>query len=101
MSKPYEIRYLSIAEQDIAEIFEYIKKDNPTAAGSQLKNFDECISSLAYSPRMGVIPNDSRLQKLGYRILIIDRYLVFYIIKNKTVQIHRIIHGARRYGFLF
>jgi plasmid stabilization system protein ParE len=37
MSEPYEIRYLSTAENDLIDIFEYIKKDNPTAAISQLE----------------------------------------------------------------
>ena len=41
-----------------------------------------------------------KLKKLGYRILIVEKYLVFYVVKNKTVQIRRIIHGARRYDFL-
>lgn len=100
MSEPYEIRYLSIAEKDLIDIFEYIKKDNPTAAISQLEKFDNSISKLALNPFLGVIPKDERLKKLGYRMLIVDKYLAFYIVKTETVQIRRIIHGARRYSFL-
>ena len=100
MSEPYKIRYLSIAEKDLVHIFEYIKKDNPSAAISQLEKFDKSISHLASNPSLGVVPKDERLKKLGYRMLIVDRYLVFYVVKTKTVQIRRIIHGARRYSFL-
>jgi toxin ParE1/3/4 len=100
MSEAYEIRYLSTAEKDLIEVFEYIKKDNPTAAISQLEKFDKSISQLALNPFLGVIPKDERLKRLGYRMLIVDRYLVFYVIKNKTVQVRRIVHGARRYSFL-
>ncbi len=100
MSELYEIRYLSIAEKDLIDIFEYIKKDNPSAAISQLEKFDKSISQLALNPFLGVIPKDERLKKLGYRMLIVDKYLVFYIVKTETVQIRRIIHGARRYSFL-
>jgi len=57
-------------------------------------------SHLASNPFLGVIPKDERLKKLGYRMLIVDKYLVFFVVKTKTVQIRRIIHGARRYGFL-
>jgi plasmid stabilization system protein ParE len=32
MSDSYEIRYLRTAEKDLIDIFEYIKKDNPSAA---------------------------------------------------------------------
>ena len=100
MSEPYEIRYLSTAENDLIDIFEYIKKDNPTAAISQLEKFDKSISQLALNPYLSVIPKDERLKKLGYRMLIVDKYLVFYVVKTETVQIRRIIHGARRYSFL-
>jgi len=65
MSKPYEIRYPSTAEKDLIDIFEYIKKDNPTAAISQLEKFDNSISELALDPFPGVIPKDEQLKKLG------------------------------------
>jgi toxin ParE1/3/4 len=100
MSKPCEIRYLSIAERGLLEIFQYIKKDNPAAAVSQLEKFDKAISQLASKPLLGVIPEDERLKKLGYRMLIVGKYLVFYIVKTDYVQIRRIIHGARQYSFL-
>lgn len=100
MSKPYEILYLSTAENDLVDIFEYIKKDNPSAAISQLEKFDKSIPRLATNPFLGVIPKDERLKKLGYRMLIIDKYLVFYVVKVEIVQVRRIIHGARLYSFL-
>jgi len=100
MSEAYEIRYLSTAEKDLIDIFEYIKQDNPAAAISQFEKFDKSVSQLALNPFLGVIPKDERLEKLGYRMLIVDKYLVFYVIKTETVQIRRIIHGDRRYSFL-
>jgi len=96
----YQIRYLRTAEKDLLDIFEYIKKDKPTAAESLLEKFDRLISQLADVPFIGVIPKDERLEKLGYRMLIVDKYLVFYVVKGRVVQIRRIIHGARRYSFL-
>ena len=100
MSPSYDIRYLSTAEKDLIDIFEYIKKDSPSAAIYQLDKFDKSISRLGEHPFVGVIPNDERLKKLGYRMLIVDKYLVFYVVKKKTIQIRRVTHGARRYGFL-
>ena len=100
MKDPIQIRYLKTAERDLDEIFDYILRDNPTAAADLLDKFDEAISNLSQNPKLGVIPKDDRLKRLGYRILIVERYLVFYVIKNRTIQIRRIIHGARRYGFL-
>ena len=100
MKDSFQIRYLRTAERDLDEIFDYILRGNPTAAADLLDKFDKAISNLSQTPKLGVIPKDDRLKKLGYRMLVVDRYLVFYVIKNRTVQIRRIIHGARRYGFL-
>jgi addiction module RelE/StbE family toxin len=100
MRKPIDIRYLPTAEKDLMEIFEYIKKDNPAAAASELDKFDQSISKLSRTPSLGLIPRDRRLREMGYRMLVVDKYLVFYVVKKKFIQIRRVIHGARRYSFL-
>ena len=100
MSPPFEIRYLPTAEKDLNEIFDYILKDNPGAAAALLEKFDNAIVQLSHHPEMGVVPGDERLSRLGYRMLVIEKYLVFYVVKPKTVQIRRIIHGTRQYQFL-
>jgi toxin ParE1/3/4 len=102
MSTPFTIRYLQTAEADLEEIFDYIVVDNPPAAVSILEKFDHAISRLAINPEIGADPKDDRLKKLGYRVLIIGNYLVFYVVKSRTrtVQIRRIVHGARQYSFL-
>jgi toxin ParE1/3/4 len=100
MNSSYTIRYLKTAENDLIEIFDYIKQDKPTAATTYLERFDESISQLASNPFIGMVPKDGRLKKMGYRILVVDKYLVFYIVKSTTVQIRRVIHGARQYEFI-
>ena len=100
MISPFKIRYLSTAENDLDDIFTYILRDQPSAAASLLKNFDRSISQLAFNPELGVVPKDERLKKLGYRALVVGKYLIFYVVKGKTVQIRRVIHGARQYSFL-
>jgi toxin ParE1/3/4 len=102
MRGPYTVRYLQTAEKDLEDIFDYIVRDNPRAAASMLEKFDRAVSRLADTPEIGAHPKDDRLRQLGYRILVVSDYLVFYVVKPKvkTVQIRRIIHGARQYGFL-
>jgi toxin ParE1/3/4 len=87
LSDPFKIRYLSPAVNDLDDIFNYIMRDNPSAAVSLLEKFDHSISQLAINPEIGVIPKDDRLKKLGYRMLIIEKYLVFYVVKANTIQI--------------
>jgi len=84
----------------LEDIFDYIAKDRSTATVSLLDKLDQTISQLADHPELGVVPKDDRLKRRGYRMLIIENYLVFYVIKFETIQIRRIIHGARKYGFL-
>jgi plasmid stabilization system protein ParE len=67
MSGPFEIRYLSPAENDLDNIFDYIMKDNPSAAVSLLEKFDYSISQLAINPENRIVPKDYRLKELGYR----------------------------------
>lgn len=100
MSKKCEVRYLPAAQQDLIDILNYIKQDNPTAAFKLIHKIDESISALEELPNMGVIPKDLRLKSLNYRMLIIENYLVFYVIKDSIIEIRRIIHGKRRYSFL-
>lgn len=100
MNDVFEVRYLSTAVADLEDIFDYILQDNPSAAASMLEKFDAAISRLAGNPYLGVVPRDERLRRLGYRMLIIAEYLLFYVVKPHTVQIRRILHGARDYRFL-
>ena len=95
--KKLKIHYLSIAEKDITNIIDYINKDNPNAALKLIDKIDSRIKELRNFPEIGKIPSDQRLKKLGYRILIIDNYLVFYVIKNQEIEIRRILHGKRKY----
>ena len=100
MSKKCNMQYLPIARQDLVDILHYIKQDNPTAAYKLIQKIDEVISKLEDCPNMGVIPKDLRLKSLGYKMLVIDNYLAFYVVRDTTVEIRRIIHGKRKYSFL-
>ena len=100
MTQQIKIIYMESAEKDLLEIFNYISLDNPDASLSILAKFEQAISNLAIFPLIGVIPSDSRLQTLQYRILIIDNYLVFYVFKNHIIEIRRILHGRRKFDFL-
>ncbi len=100
MSGRYDVRFLPAAEQDLLDILDYIGRDNPDAARAFVDRVDRAIGRLAFFPRSGPQPRDLRLRRLGYRVLVVDDYLVFYVLIRRTVQIRRVIHGARRYEFL-
>ena len=100
MSKKYMLAYLPIAEKDLTEIIEYVELDSPQSTLNLLDEIDGTISKLEDFSYIGKIPKDARLQYLNYRILIINSYLVFYVVKDNIVEIRRILHGKRKYDFL-
>ena len=96
----YQIRLLSIAEEDFTEIISYISADNPTAANSFANKIEKNLDLLSENPNLGRIPRDEEIRNLGYRYLIVQNYLIFYTIEEKIIFIHRVLHGARDYKTL-
>lgn len=93
----YSIRFLRIAEEDLIEIVSYIALDNPDAAEKLADKIEENILLLETNPFLGNRPRELEFRNLNYYYLIVDNYLIFYTIENKTVMIHRILHSARDY----
>jgi plasmid stabilization system protein ParE len=77
-------------------IFDWISTDNPNRAAAFIKKLDNRVGLLETTPLMGRVPRDAKLKNLGYRILILDDYLVFYSIRGQVIEIHRVIHGSRQ-----
>lgn len=93
----YQIRFLRVADEDLTEIISYIAADNPTAANTIADKIEKNIELLSENPILGRIPRDEDIKNLGYRYIIIQNYIVFYTIEERTILIHRILHGARNY----
>ena len=96
----YKIRIYSNAKMDLKDIVSYLNTLSPQAA---LRYYDlsvEQIGSLAEMPERCPFVRDVALKAKGYRYLIAENYLVFFVIKADTVQIRRIIYGKRNYEWL-
>jgi toxin ParE1/3/4 len=97
----YQINLTEAAEQDLTEIADYIAGENPSVALKVIVRIEKNIVKLENFPLIGVVPRIRRLARKGYRILIVDDYLIFYIINNEIIEIRRILSGKRDYQFLF
>jgi len=95
MPAKYTLRYLPIAQHDLIEIFDYIAQDSAQRAATFVDKLDERIGLLEGHPLLGRASRHPKLREYGYRVLIIESYLVFYIVRGKTAEIHRIVHGSR------
>ncbi len=98
MSKPkYTVRLLRVAEEDLNDILDYIAADNLSAATAILDRIEKDLRLLSHQPFLGRIPEEEELMRIGYRVLVILDYLIFYTVEGQTVLVHRILHGARDY----
>lgn len=96
----YKIKMYSPANIDLKDIISYLNTLSPQAA---IKSYDlivEKIGSLAEMPDRCSFVRDVALKTKGYRYLIVENYLVFFVIKADTVQIRRILYGKRNYEWL-
>ena len=96
-----QIRLLRAAEDDLTDIITYIAADRPVAAEALAIKIEKNIKLLSDNPYLGKVPKEEDLAGLGYRYLVVQNYLVFYVIESKTIYVHRILHGARDYLSLF
>ena len=102
MNQPdYTIRLLRVAEEDLTEIVTYIAADRPSAAEKLTTKIEKALQLLSRNPRAGRIAREEELRRLGYRYLVVEKYLIFYTIEEPTIYVHRILHGARDYLKLF
>lgn len=95
MANKYTLRYLPVALDDLISIFDWIAKDSPSNAAVFVDKLDQRIGNLETHPFLGRIPGDDKLQASGYRVLVIESYLVFYVVRSQPVEIHRVVHGSR------
>ena len=100
MSENYSIIYKESSQNDILSILDYISTDNPDAASVLIKKITDTIGNLSEFPFIGALPKEAELRIKGYRILIINSYIVFYVPVQslKETRIHRVLSSRQNYS---
>ncbi|KGP75099.1 RelE/StbE family addiction module toxin [Desulfosporosinus sp. Tol-M] len=96
----YELKIFPSAEQDLRDVINYLNELSPQAA---LKIYDEIVDSIASLEQMPLrcsLAKNTVLRSKKYRLLIVQNYVVFFIVSGNIVQIRRILYGRRQYEFL-
>jgi len=101
MPARYTLRYLPSAQDDLISIFDYIAQDSQSRASSFVDKLDDRIGALEQHPQLGRTPRHQKLREDGYRVLIVESYLIFYIVRGREIEVHRVIHGSRKLDHLF
>ncbi|SCZ81816.1 type II toxin-antitoxin system RelE/ParE family toxin [Acidaminobacter hydrogenoformans] len=97
----YVILRTDKAEDQLRDLIFYIADnsgDNQSALG-YLEKLESAINRLREFPESGSLPRYSILKKQGYRVLIVERHLIFYKIhsEQRVVIIYAIVDGRREY----
>lgn len=89
------------AEEQLREIIFYIADDSGDVdiALGYLDKIETAINRLQEFPESGSTPRYTILRKQGFRVIIVERHLVFYkyIKEVNTVIIYAIMDGRREY----
>ena len=96
----YKIRIYPTAKKDLLDIIDYLNTLSPDVALRYYDKLTAEITTLAEMPFRCPKPRDLALAAKGYRYLIVENYLVFYVVEGDVVQIRRILYARRDYKAL-
>ena len=93
-----QIRISPRARSDLTEIWSYIADDSISNADAFIDKLHEAVKALASQPGVG-----RRREELAPGILSFPfgRYVIFYRTNRDTIEIVRILHGARDIQAIF
>jgi addiction module RelE/StbE family toxin len=92
-----EISYLPSFQQDLSAIVDYITftLEAPRSALNLLDELEKSISDLKIFPLAHRLYRPIKPIPTEYRMLTVKSYLVFYVVLEDTIEIHRIIYKKR------
>ncbi len=96
----YRILRTDKANDQLFDVIQYIAADaGANIALHYLDKLETAVMNLADFPYSGTVPRYSILKKQGYRVLIVERHLIFYKVdeEKQTVMIHAVVDGRQEY----
>jgi addiction module RelE/StbE family toxin len=93
------IEYSNNSKQDLIEIKRYIKYNlhEPMVADRFINQIRNEVKKIANNPRIYPIIDDELISKLKIRKISIKNYIVFYRIKDNSINIVRILNEKRNW----
>ncbi len=97
MTKLFSVYLLENAEQDVDDIYVYVKRNDSEEKAKRLSlNIEQAILSLQTSPLRGHYPPElERLGILDYREIFFKPYRIIYEVAGESVFIHCVLDGRR------
>jgi len=95
----YNVCITEPAESDLRDIARYISSqlNAPKAALNTIRAINDAITKLETNALIYPLVRDDYLASLGYRLLVVKNYIVFYVVneKEKSVDVDRILCSRR------
>ena len=99
----YTVEFTGMALNDITEIVSsFIMLGSKNGAIRIKERINKASEQITQFPFSGISVPDEKLSKLGYRMIIVEKYLMFYrIFENKhNIVFYRVLNGKRDYPAL-
>ena len=96
----YRVIRTDVPDEHIRNIILSIsEKFGIDVALEKLDDLERSIQALAENPDMGIVPDYLVLKRQGYRILIVEKNLVFYKVdeRKKEVIVYAVVDQRRDY----
>ncbi|ERJ11029.1 type II toxin-antitoxin system RelE/ParE family toxin [Haloplasma contractile] len=97
----YEILRTDKADEDLRSIIYFIADDSGSieVALNYLDKIEKGIGNLVQFPFIGVVPIYKTLKVQNYRVLSVEKHLVFYKVNeaSKKIIIYRILSSKQEY----
>lgn len=93
----YQLRYLPIFYEDMAEVVDYISNDlqNPTAAMKLIDLTEQAILKRLVNPLSFQPIRSKRERKYPYYRINVNNYAVFYVVIDNIMEIRRFLYSRR------
>ena len=95
----YRIDFTEPAEADLLAALRYISEvlKAPGAAGKLLSDMERLLKVLENLPLSCPLVHDEVLAMQGIRLSLVNRYLLFYVVKEseETISVIRFLHARR------
>lgn len=96
-NKKYQLRYLPLFEQDLAETVSYITNvlKNPEAALKLVNDTETAILKRLEHPVSFEPYRSARKREYPYYRIYIRNYVVYYVVIDDVMEVRRFLYGKR------
>ena len=95
--KTYQLRYLPLFYQDMAEVVDYISNElqNPDAALKLIESTEQAILKRLENPLSFQPIRSKRERKHPYYRINVNNYAVFYVVIDDVMEVRRFLYSRR------